>query len=297
MTKFSVALGTTATQAQDNAVGMLRPYDIALKNLGLNPVDGSFVSNDQLLLFDNSQPGFDKAPSAIYTYNTQIGNNGGWRLTGGGTNDHGDDLIVAGSAMIIRKAATATGQTVFWSNAPLQPVSSVSRKNHGMGNFDVPLTGNPSIECRSAGPNNSYQVLFTFPSAVTFNSASISSGNGSVSDATGNGTTTATVNLTGVTNAQRITISLLGVSNGTFTNDVELSMGVLIGDTSGNGSVNSSDVSQVKAQSGHGVTGVNYREDLTVNGTINSSDVSLEKRDQVRPCHSRRGTAPDVDAF
>ena len=57
--------------------------------------------------------------------------------------------------------------------------------------------------------------------------------------------------------------------------NVSASIGVLAGDTTGNGSVNSSDISQVQGQSGQGVGAGNFREDVTVNGLINSSDISL----------------------
>jgi hypothetical protein len=52
-------------------------------------------------------------------------------------------------------------------------------------------------------------------------------------------------------------------------------MAVLIGDTTGNGAVNSSDIAQTQSQSGQVVTANNFREDVTVNGLINSSDIAL----------------------
>ena len=54
-------------------------------------------------------------------------------------------------------------------------------------------------------------------------------------------------------------------------------MGVLLGDVNGNGSVNSTDVSQTKLQSGQAVTNANFREDVNVNGSINATDVSSVK--------------------
>lgn len=48
----------------------------------------------------------------------------------------------------------------------------------------------------------------------------------------------------------------------------------LLGDTTGNGAVNSSDISQTQSQSGQAATASNFREDVTVNGLINSSDIS-----------------------
>jgi hypothetical protein len=54
-------------------------------------------------------------------------------------------------------------------------------------------------------------------------------------------------------------------------------MGVLLGDTNGNGSVSSSDVAQTKAQSGQPVTGSKFREDVNASGTISSTDVAIGK--------------------
>ena len=70
---------------------------------------------------------------------------------------------------------------------------------------------------------------------------------------------------------------MFGASNGVNTADISVQMAVLVGDTNSNGSVNSSDVSQTKLQSGQAVTNSNFREDVNANGTINSSDVSLVK--------------------
>jgi hypothetical protein len=52
-------------------------------------------------------------------------------------------------------------------------------------------------------------------------------------------------------------------------------MAVLIGDTTGNRTVNSSDIAQVQSQSGQTVTSANFRENVTVSGSINSSDIAL----------------------
>ena len=130
---------------------------------------------------------------------------------------------------------------------PPAPSAVVSRKIHGgAGTFDInlPLTGvgAPGVECRSGGATNDYQIVFTFPTAITFTGAAVSDGAGTVSNSSGNGTTTVTVDLTGVTNAQRTTLALQGVSNGTGTGDLSVTMGVPVGDTTGNGTVNASDV-------------------------------------------------------
>ena len=87
------------------------------------------------------------------------------------------------------------------------------------------------------------------------------------------------VDLGGVPNAQYLTVTLNGVHDdfGQVNAAVAATMGVLIGDTNGNGSVNSTDVAQTKAQMGAPVTNANFREDVAVNGTIDGSDVALVK--------------------
>jgi hypothetical protein len=52
-------------------------------------------------------------------------------------------------------------------------------------------------------------------------------------------------------------------------------MGVLAGDATANGMVNSSDISEVQSQSGQLAGANNFRDDATLNGMINSSDISL----------------------
>lgn len=162
---------------------------------------------------------------------------------------------------------------------PPIPVSASSRKVHGKaGTFDInlPLTGTPGIECRTGGISGDYKVIFNFASPVTLNSATITSGTGSVNSFAVAGSDV-TVDLTGVSNAQTIVITLADVSNSSVTNNVTVSMNVLTGDTNGNGMANSVDVSQVKSQSGQPITINNFRTDVNANGTINASDVSLVK--------------------
>ena len=171
---------------------------------------------------------------------------------------------------------------------PVQLTAAVSRKTHGKGGptFDIalPLTGPTlGIECRSGGASNSHHVVFTFASPVTFSDATVTPGPGGTASLENPHTTTSpdgtevTVNLTGVSDAQTITVTLLDVSNGASTTSFQVPMGVLLGDTSENRTVNSSDVSQTKSESGQAASASNFRSNVTVSGTINSSDVSLVK--------------------
>jgi hypothetical protein len=159
-------------------------------------------------------------------------------------------------------------------------VGAVSRKTHGTaGTYDVdlmpPATG---IEPRSGGANNDYQVVVTFAVPVTVASASAVPATGGTASVVGTPIVSGnqvTINLTNVSNAQRFTINLIAVNDGTNTSNISVPMAVLIGDTTGNGMVNSSDIAQTQSQSGQAVTSSNFREDVTVNGLINSSDIAL----------------------
>jgi hypothetical protein len=164
------------------------------------------------------------------------------------------------------------------------PVSAVSRKTHGsVGDFDIDLLPPAAgIECRTGGASGTHKVVITFPTSVTVGSASVVSGTGSVSSFTVNGAVV-TVNLTGVANAQKITIQLSNVNDGTNTGIALVSMSVLVGDTNADRFVNSADISQTKAQSGSAVTSSNFREDVNIDGFLNSGDISLVK--------SKSGTA------
>jgi hypothetical protein len=161
------------------------------------------------------------------------------------------------------------------------PTAAVSRKTHGgAGTFDInlPLTGNVGVECRSGGVTNDYQMIINFATSVTVGSASVSSGTGSVSGFSVSGSQV-TVNLTGVTNVQRIAVTLFNVNDGTNRGNVPVSMGMLIGDVNGNASVNATDVAQTKSQVGQPVGMSNFREDVNANGTISATDVAIVKSD------------------
>jgi uncharacterized delta-60 repeat protein len=162
-------------------------------------------------------------------------------------------------------------------------VSAASRKFHGATPFDInlPLSGGPAVECRSGGANGDFQLVFTFSNTlVGVGAASLTSGTGSVSSrAIGADAHHYIVNLTGMTNAQRVTVSLTNVydSTGNHSDSVPISVGMLLGDTTGNGSVNATDISQTKLRSGQTVDASNFRTDVTVSNSINASDVSLVK--------------------
>jgi len=174
-----------------------------------------------------------------------------------------------------------SGATPTPTPVPVQLSRVVSRATHGTaGTFDVDLMSDNGIECRSSGANGGYTVVFSFTNTLTtVGRADVTSGVGSVATSAidSNDSHNYVVNLTGVANAQAITVTLSNVTDsaGNFSSSVPATMRVLIGDTTGNGFVNSSDIAQTQSQSGQAVTANNFREDVTVNGLINSSDISL----------------------
>ncbi len=160
----------------------------------------------------------------------------------------------------------------------LELLSAVSRQVHGSaGTFDIPLplTGEPGVECRQA---SSYTVVFTFNNPITSGNATVSSGAASASNPTISGNTLS-VTLSGVADAQRVTISLNGVT-GTAAQTLaatSVNMNMLIGDVNGSKAVSAADVSQTKASASATLNASNFRADLVVTGTINSSDIGLVK--------------------
>ena len=115
------------------------------------------------------------------------------------------------------------------------------------------------MECRNGGGNHT--LVVTFSNTMVSGNASVTSGTGSVAGSPTFSGNTMTVNLTGVADVQKITLTLSNVtdSSAQVLPDTALSVNMLIGDTNGNKMVNASDVAQTKAQSGLPVTAANFR--------------------------------------
>ena len=266
-----------------------------------NPVNDSWTATSP-----NSAPSPRDSHTGVWTASEMIVWGGGDQtgdFNNGGRYNAGTDSWTAtatADAPEVRESHTAvwTGsQMIVWggidfpqgidlntggrycARSPPMAQNAFSRKTHGAaGTFDVPLplTGNVGIECRTGGATNDYQTIINFATTVTVGSASVTSGTGSVSSFSVSGSQV-TVNLTGVTNAQIITVTLINVNDGTSSGDVPVSMGVLIGDVNGNGTVNATDVALTKSQVGMPVGSSNFREDVNANGLINSVDVAQVK--------------------
>ena len=157
-----------------------------------------------------------------------------------------------------------------------------SRKTHGAaGTFDLVLDTTPliagavSVESRTIGGGHLIVFQFTAPVSATGTANAVGS------NAMPIGTTAVSslnnevsVTLNGIPDNSRVTISLTGVNG---TDNVSASIGFLIGDVNNTRSVNSSDISSVKARSGQTTNATNFKFDVNATGSINSSDISAVK--------------------
>jgi hypothetical protein len=191
-------------------------------------------------------------------------------------------------AVLLGLAVPASSQTyndaISEPEAPIPVSGAVSRKTHNdAGPFDLnlPLTGTPGVERRSGGANGDHVIVITFGTRVTnVQNVMVTSGTGFVgfSQLTAQGFQY-TVFLSGVSNAQRVTVTLFNVNDG-FGNQsdtIPVTFGVLLGDTNGNGFVTASDIGQVKGNAGQPVTEANFTSDVNTNGAINASDIGQVK--------------------
>ncbi|HEX8281647.1 MAG TPA: hypothetical protein VF551_09730, partial [Chthoniobacterales bacterium] len=189
-----------------------------------------------------------------------------------------------------RRDITRGGTQFVVGGSSIVPISAVSRKTHGgAGTFDVPLalTGAPGVEPRSGGASSDYQVVITFansvavPGGVTVNApkgGSVSSFNISGSEVT--------VNLTGVASKQVLTILLNGLTDGSNVGSASIPMGVVVGDTTGDGTDNVGDAQQTRNRSGELTNATNFRSDVNTDGTVNSGDafiVRARSGDSINP--------------
>ena len=223
---------------------------------------------------DNRLHGYDADTGAV------IFGGGGANELMAGTRGYNANGIAARNHIFV-----AADNKVYSFSVPVAALSvssAVSRKTHGAaGTFDIPLplSGTPGVECRSGGATNDYTFIFSFSNNVESGNASVDSGIGNLAGTPLFSGNTMTVNLTGVANVQALTVSLNGVTD-EFAQTLpttSVTVKMLIGDTTGNGSVNATDVSDTKAQSGQSVSSSNFRTDVTADGNVNATDVSLVK--------------------
>ncbi|HEY3662515.1 MAG TPA: choice-of-anchor Q domain-containing protein [Chthoniobacterales bacterium] len=258
-------------------------------------VDGVFISDGHNLIGNNNgSSGFTNGVNGdqvgvIDPKLGALGDNGGRTFTiallaGSPAIDAGDDARapLLDQRNYSRTAVSDVGAFEFNGVAPPAPqiLSAGSGKVHGnAGSFDLdlPASGNAGVECRSGGAGGNHQVVITFAGPATVGGLSITSSDGLATATASLNGAVLTLTLSAVANAQTLGITLTGVSVGSTYGNVFLSMGVLLGDTTGDGAVNSGDIAQTKSRSGQIVDFTNFRSDVTVDGALNSGDIALVK--------------------
>jgi hypothetical protein len=185
----------------------------------------------------------------------------------------GSDLSNGGVGWRVDTLSISDG----WVCAPV-PLSAVSRKSHNGVDYDVllPLGGASGVEPRNPGPNQSYQLVLTFANPISVGGVAIADGGGSVTEASVAGSQ-AIVNLNAVPNEQTTTVAVNDITQGSDFGCVNVPIGILIGDSNGDRSVNSGDATQVKSRSGQDTAADNFRSDVNLSGGINSGDAQVVK--------------------
>lgn len=236
---------------------------------------------------------------------TPPGNNGGSPVTGytatcagtGGTAVSGPASPIIVSPLTNGnlyscsvKATNINGDSVASASVPVTPSAAApvsligvkSRKNHGVAGdqdlpvqFATPLTGAITVEPRTNAGGHQLRFQFNVPVNSVGTASVVATGNvviGSAS-AVADGTNIVTVTLTGVPDNSRALVSV-GSVNGTYL--AQATIGFLVGDVNGMGSVSASDLSAIKSRNGLSA-GAAFLFDLDRSGTVNPADVSMAK--------------------
>ena len=193
--------------------------------------------------------------------------------------------LYVGGSFLTFDFASQQGFAAFSNPAALLP-DVVSRKTHGIDHafdIDLPIAGGPGIECRSGGESDAHQVVFKFATGVTFSGASVIAAAGNTAELDGLPISSAdgeeiTLNLTNVSDAQTLSITLQDVSSGGGSPaNVVVPMMVLAGDTDEDARVNVIDTNQTKSRSGQQTDQDNFRTDVNLDGRINVGDTNFVK--------------------
>ena len=209
---------------------------------------------------------------------------------GGVATGSGSPLPVSGltNGVIYTCFVTATNATGFGTASPSVNVTPAvppavtlvavqSRKAHGATSIDLPIdttqpvSGLVTVEPRVIGAG--HQIVFQFSGAAILPGTASVSPVGSISSPVASGNEVS-VALTSIPDNTRVTVSLTGVNG---SQNASASLGFLVGDVNNTRSVNSSDISGVKARSGQPTDASNFKFDVNASGAINSSDISAVK--------------------
>ena len=205
-----------------------------------------------------------------------------WAAQTSGTTFDLFDVSFAGNSLAgvaVGAAGTILRTTNGGQPGGLELLAAASRKGHF--EIDLPLTGPPGIECRSGGNSGSFILVLTFDNQLA-SVDSVASSCGTVTSSTINqaNATQFLVSLAGVDcNAENLTLTVMGVQDdgGNILPSTSVTMSLLLGDVSGDGVVDSTDVRQTKRDLGERTDASNFREDINTNNRIDGADFSIIK--------------------
>ena len=196
--------------------------------------------------------------------------------------------VWTGGKMIIWGGVYTSGHNVYGLNdgaiycvrSPFALIHAASAGTHGIVPFDVglPTRGTIAVESRtgdgSARGSYTFALTFTDPIA-SVDSQSISCGSVTATSTSDN-TYSVQFDASGC-DQQYVTLTLSGVHdayNDTLPS-ASATIGLLIGDSNGDGRVNAADAQQLRNRSGRSADGSNFRLDMNLDGAINSADATL----------------------
>ncbi len=181
-------------------------------------------------------------------------------------------LAVGANGTILRTSNGGEGDE-------LALLAAASRK--GRFEIDLPLTGMPGIECRDGGARGNYHVVLTFNNHLTsVDGAATSCGTVSGLVINPQNDSQLLVSLTGVAcNAEDVTLTLTGVRDDAagVLPSVNVTMTLLLGDVTGDGILNSTDVRQTKRALKERTDENNFRADINADGVIDAVDFAIVK--------------------
>jgi hypothetical protein len=195
-------------------------------------------------------------------------------------------------AVVLAQAMPAAAQA-----APVL-VGAAARKVHGAaGVFDLPLAPTPSNPTTEPRLGPAHAIVFTFDSAVTGGTPTLTEGTATVGTPTFSGNELI-VPLTAVGNGQYLTLTVANVSaaGGGTGGSGSVRVGFLAGDVNQSRAVTLSDLGLINAQLAQPVTVSNYALDVNASGTLTLADKGIVNANLTHVLPPPVETAPSVIA-
>ena len=272
---FDGATGITSGVVFDGTGAIARTTDV-----GATWDSSLFLQGRQGIDFPKPEVGFSVGFFGSIITSTDLGLN--WSPQPSGTTFDLLDVRFASDGLT-GLAVGANGTILRTDNGgqsdELEFLAAASRQ--GRFDVDLPLTGTPGIECRDGGAHGNYNLV------LTFNNQLISVDDAATSCGTVNGVlinpedhTQLRVSLTGVAcNAEDLTLTVTGVQDDATgaLPSVNVTMTLLLGDVTGDGILNSTDVRQTKRVLKERADASNFRADINADGRIDAVDFAIVK--------------------